>query len=169
MEPSRELIYPHEEWRRLMLETLGSRLVDRPMASYSAAEMELDSLHRLAGDVAEGYRLLRLETEHLAQLDTDLVPHGLQTYADAEHLTTYGMAWGAVKGDQLACAATSYALASDCVEVAISTRPAAPWPRVGYGGGGSLLLRVLGVVDRAVMECFEPGFSEVSRTLGFCA
>ena len=118
-----ELVYPDESWRHRLLEVWGPRLRDWPMASFSPDGFSRSQLQGHAAGIADGYYLRRLRVDELAQLNSNLEPHGLQTFADALALDRDGMAWGSVIDGEVACAATSYAQSRHYVEVAIATRP----------------------------------------------
>ena len=120
---SMELAFPDEPWRLRMMEVWGERLRPWVMASFVCDQMSRDRLRAFVERLADGYGLRPLEPDELAELGRDFEPHGLQTYVDPEALHRHGMAWGAMYGDRLACAATSYAQSKDQVEVAIATHP----------------------------------------------
>ena len=120
-----EIIVPDDQrWRDLLFETLGEHLEDRPMRTYSGHRLDAAHLERLASRVPSGYRLEALDLDSAGQLDTDLAPHALQAFSDARAFLESGFGFGALHGERLVAASTSYAISSDRVEVSISTREA---------------------------------------------
>jgi GNAT superfamily N-acetyltransferase len=121
----RELVYGNDPgWRRLILDVCGERVFDRPMRDYDPAGLDLRELGRLQSGLPDGFELRRLDRSLAEQLDAELEPHGLQVFESAAHLVAEGLGFGAVAGNRLVCAATSYTKSSSSVEVAIATRPA---------------------------------------------
>lgn len=118
-----ELVFPTLLWRRRMIAVWGSAVRDWHMASFSPDHFSRPQLQQQASMVADAYSLRPLRLAEIAQLNRDLEPHGLQTFADPQSLIRDGMAWGAVIAGEPACVATSYAQSVRFVEVAIATRP----------------------------------------------
>src|SRR5262245_57764889 len=123
--PPRELVYGRDQaWRRLILDVHGSRVRDRPMRTFDATRLDRATLEKLVSTLPSAFELRRLDAALAAQLDAELEPHALQVFQDAESFAAQGIGYGAVAGGRLVCAATSYAIASRSLEVAIATRPA---------------------------------------------
>jgi GNAT superfamily N-acetyltransferase len=121
----RELVYGNDPgWRRLIRDTHGEGVYDRPMRDFDPSDLERAALLRLAAALPGDLTLLRLDARLARQLDAELEPHALQTFPGAAEFVEHGVGFGAITpGGRLACAATSYALSSRFLEVAIATRP----------------------------------------------
>lgn len=117
-----ELVVAEASWRRCLLQ-LNPELIDRPMRGFEASQLRRDHLHGLAQQVPTGYSLRRLGADGARQLDRDLEPHALQTFAAAEAFVEAGLGFGVFRDDRLACAATTYAISSSRLEIAIATHP----------------------------------------------
>ena len=166
----REFVYPDGAWRRRMLEVHGAQLEDRPMDSFSGARLEAAHLREMALDLSSEYTLAPLDADTAQQIDGGLLPHGLQTYPTPEALTTVGMAWGALTHEstpRLASVASSYALSSQSVEVAISTRA----EHRGRGLAGAVAARFcLAALERGLKPCWNasnPVSKRLALRLGF--
>ncbi len=166
----KELVYPDDIWRQRILERHGSRLHDRPMDSFVADQLDSTHLQMFAAGFPEGYRLERLESSTAAQLDNELEPNGLQTYATPEALTTQGLAWGAFTREpqpRLASVASSYTRSRRSVEVAIATHP----QHRGRGLAGAVAARFcLEVLELKLEPCWNaanPVSKRLARRLGF--
>jgi len=121
----RELVYGNDPaWRRLIQDVHGETVGDRPMRDFDAAELNPGALRAMEAALPAGFELRRLDAALAGQLDAELEPHALQVFASPADLVRDGVGFGAVAEGRLACAATSYALSSRSVEVAIATRPA---------------------------------------------
>jgi len=120
----RELIFGNDaDWRSELRRIFGPRVHDRPMTSFSVEALDSAHLEKLAASLPADARLVRMDADLAKQLDADLVPHALEVFADARDFAERGIGYGVVIEDRLACAATSYAVSSRAVEVAIATRP----------------------------------------------
>jgi GNAT superfamily N-acetyltransferase len=145
----RELVYGNDPaWRALLIAVHGARVFDRPMRSFDAAGLSAGHLRPIADGLAAGFALRRFDARLARSLDAELVPHALQVYADAEDFAAHGIGFGALDGERLACAATSYTRSAGAVEVAIATRPA-------YRGRGL----AAAVAARLMLECLELGLT----------
>lgn len=168
--PPMEFVYPDERWRRRILEIHGTLVRDRPMDSFSGAELDAVHLREMAAGLPRDYTLEALDTTTVWQIDGDLEPHGLQTYPSPEALVGEGMAWGAftrAPASRLACVASSYALSSRSVEVAISTRA----EHRGRGLASTVVARFCcAALERGLEPCWNasnPVSKRLARRLGF--
>lgn len=165
-----EFVYPNSAWRRRILEVYGALVRDRPMDGFTGAHLDVTHLREMAEELPGDYTLEALDAGIAGQIDGGLVPHGLQTYASPEALVTEGMAWGALtrhEAPRLACVASSYALSSRDVEVAISTRE----EHRGRGLASAVAARFcLAAVDRGLEPCWNasnPVSKHLAIRLGF--
>lgn len=123
VEAPRELLVGEDQrWRDLLLRVHGDRMEDRPMRTFSPHALEPDRLRTLAERLPDGFSLRRIDAGGAALLDDGLVPHGMQTFADPADFAARGLGFGVFADGALASAATSYAVSSSRVEVAIATR-----------------------------------------------
>lgn len=124
IEAPRELLFPDRAaWRARLHELLGSRLSPRPMQAFSGAGQEPAALRSLRDQLPDGFTLAQLDAAAAARLDADLEPHALQVFPNAEDFAAHGLGFAACHGEALACVASSYAISSRYVEVAIATHP----------------------------------------------
>lgn len=120
-----ELVYGNDPaWRRRIQEVHGSEVHDRPMRSFDASTLQPEPLRAMVAGLPPGFVLRPLDLALAAQLDHDLEPHALQVFAGPEPFLDIGFGYGVVKDGTLACAATSYAVATAQVELAIASRAA---------------------------------------------
>ncbi|MEM9553536.1 MAG: GNAT family N-acetyltransferase [Acidobacteriota bacterium] len=159
-------------WRRYFLDQYGHRLQDRPMEAFSGASLEPNALRRLADRLPAAYRLAPLDAHTAAGLDGSLEPHGLQTFPAPEALARDGMAWGVFPiGERETSVpvsvASSYAISSQHVEVAISTRV----EHRGRGLAAAVAARFcLDALERGLEPCWHaanPVSIRLARRLGF--
>ena len=120
-----ELVYGNDPaWRRRIQEVHGRAVHDRPMRSFDASTLRPEPLQAMVAGLAPGFVLRPFDLALAAQLDHDLEPHALQVFEGHGPFLDHGFGYGVVKDGALACAATSYALATGQVELAIASRPA---------------------------------------------
>ena len=120
----REILVPDRQgWRDLLHEIHGERLSDRPMRTFVSHALDATHLRELSAGVAEAHELVPLNASLAGQLDEELTPHALQVFPSAEALASEGIGFGVVNKGRLVSAASSYAVSSRRVEVAVATRP----------------------------------------------
>lgn len=164
----RELVYGnHPGWRRLILEVHGDRVVDRPMRDFDPAGLDRQRLALQAAALPVPFALRRLDAALAAQLDAELEPHGLQVFASPGDLAERGLGFGALDGERLVCAATSYARSSTSVEVAIATRPAYRGRGLATAVAAALLHHCLAVGLVPRWSASNPVSKRLALRLGF--
>lgn len=120
--PPRELVIPpRDDWRRLLHSTREG-LVDCSMRTYDAGGLDPERLASWRETPAAGIAIRPIDSRLARQLDEGLRPHGLQVFPDADAFAAGGLGFGALDDDRLVCAATSYAVSTERLEVAISCR-----------------------------------------------
>ncbi|MEM7483179.1 MAG: GNAT family N-acetyltransferase [Acidobacteriota bacterium] len=117
----REFIFPGEDvrWRARVFEGFGDRVRDRPMCSYLANALDLDTLADQAS-VPAGFEVRRMGLADLEQLGEHLEPHGLQVEASVERFFEQGIGFCVVRSDRVLAAATSYARTTSGVEISVA-------------------------------------------------
>ncbi len=143
-----EMVYAGEPWRRLIVAIHGERATPDPMQGFDASVLDKVALARLSDKVPAGFDLRRMTLADVEGLGPELSPHGMQVYDSAEAFMNRGVGYVAVKGDQLACVASSYGASAERVEVAIST--AEPW----RGRGLATV-----TAARLLLHCLERGIT----------
>lgn len=140
------------------------------MDGFSAAALDPSQLRTLAERLPTIFRLEPLDIGMARQLDADLQPHGLQTYANPEALITDGMSWGAITHGpepRLACVASTYARSSRSVEVAISTRPEHRGQGLATAVAARFCLAALNLGLEPHWNAANPVSKRLARRLGF--
>jgi GNAT superfamily N-acetyltransferase len=145
-----ELVYGNDPvWRRRILEVLGDAVQDRPTRSFDPSGLCPEPLHAVVRGLAPGLVLRPIDHGLARQLDRELEPHALQVFATVGAFLKDGFGCGVVKDGVLACAATSYALCTGQVELAIGTRP-------GYRGWGLAAVASAGIILQAMDRGLVP-------------
>ena len=123
VQPPRELLIPDDQsWRDLLSAVHGLRLDDRPMRTFEVHALDREHLQKLAADSPTGFAVTALDGDSASQLDESIRPHAMQVFDEVGDFLERGVGFGALDDNRLACAATSYAISAERVEVAISTR-----------------------------------------------
>ena len=118
-----ELVYGGDPaWRRLIRQVQGAAVTDRPMRSFDPSGLRADELEASSQRLPPGFEMARMDVALAGQLDAGLEPHALQVYASPAAFASWGLGFAAVAQGRVACAATSYALSSGHLELAIATR-----------------------------------------------
>ena len=158
-----EMVYGNDlAWRAAILKERGGEWVDRPMTEFDASGLDAATLARLERSSIPGFTLRRIDAALAGQLDVELEPHGLRVFPGASAFVEHGLGYGAVTADGvLACAATSYAISSHYLEVAIATRPAYRGRSLAAVAGAALLREALA---RNLVPCWSAS-NPVSKRL----
>lgn len=117
------VIEPSVAWRSA-LGNVHPDLQDRSMQTYSASRLDPSRLVAWSRALPAGFVMARMDAAMASQLDEDLQPHALQVFGGVADFAANGLGFCALDGDRVACAATSYAVSSREVEVAIACRSA---------------------------------------------
>jgi GNAT superfamily N-acetyltransferase len=164
----REIILPEDqEWRDLAHEVHGARLEDRPMRTYSGHELDAERLASLVAAAPAEFTIEPLGPRLAAQLDTELEPHALQAFPDIDDFVARGMGFGAVCGGRLVGAASSYALSSLRVEVAVATRPAFRRRGLARAVAAAMLVHCLRDGLRPEWSAANPASKRLALALGY--
>ena len=162
-----ELIYGNDPgWRGFLLSVYGSRLADRPMEIFQLS-LDVPRLQAAVNALAPPYRMQALTADWLDQLDAELQPHGLQTYAGKNAFLAHGFGFGAVLDGILACAATTYTCSATRAEIAIATRPAHQRKGLAFAVAARILLQC---VERGITPAWSaanPVSKRLALRLGF--
>jgi len=143
--PPRELLVPDEQaWRDRLHEAYGERLEDRTMRTFATDGLDVERLRTLAGRVPAGFTVEPFTAATATQLDLSILPHALRVFDDAEHFADEGIGYGAFDDGTLACAATSYAVSSQRVEIAIATKEEYRGKRLARVTAAAMLAECLG-------------------------
>lgn len=165
-----ELMYGQSaQWKGLADRIHGDRLDPRPMRWFRGDELDAERLDDMQTVHHDGYELLDFDTAMASQLGPQLQPHALQTYDSPDHLLQHGIGVGVVHDEQLVCAATSYAMSSSGVEIAISTHPEHRGKGLAQSASAAICLAIL---DRGLMphwHASNPVSQRLAVRLGFKA
>ena len=149
----RELVYGNDPaWRGRILDVFGSQVFDRPMRDYDASGLDVGALRAVEQGVPSGYEVRALDVALASQLDAELEPHGMQTFASPADLVAAGPNVAVMHEGRLACAATAYTGSSRLVEVAIATR-------VAHRGRGLAAVAAASFLRRCLEEGRVPCWS----------
>lgn len=164
----RELIVPGPGgWMDLALSAHGRRAARDPMRGFDPSTLEERLLEEAVASLPAGYELRRLDLETSALLGPELSPHGLEAFSDGEDFDRRGLGFGAFRGSSLAAAATSYAVCSGRLEVAIATRREHRRRGLARSVAARLLLHCL---KHGVSPCWNaanPISQHLALTLGY--
>lgn len=157
-----EIVVPEgDPWRDLAQEVHGDRVSDRSMRSYVPGPELGARTPELAAAVPDGFRLATLDGRLAAGIGKDLEPHGITVMGGPARFGTDGFGQVLVQGNEIACAATSYAVTKRLVEVAIATHP-------DHRRRGLAVCAAAAMVQEALARKLEPhwnAFNPVSQHL----
>jgi GNAT superfamily N-acetyltransferase len=143
----RELLFPDcDAWRARLREVLGTGLSERPMRAFDAAGLDPERLRALAREVPPDFELHEIDPGIAARLGPEHEPHAMQVFDSPQAFARSGIGFCALHSGEIACVASSYAVCSARIELAIATHPT-------YRRRG--LARV--VASRLMAECLTRG------------
>lgn len=143
-----ELAFPDSEaWRSLLHRIHDPGLTGRSMRSFATDDLDPGELFRASRRLPDGFTVARVGIDEAARLGPDLEPHGMQTFSNAEDLVTRGIGFCARSAEgAIACVASSYAVCTGRIELAIATHP--EFRRLGLARA---------VSARLMLHCLERG------------
>ena len=167
--PRQEVVYGNDPaWRRLILDVLGERVVDRPMTIFDASRLDPDRLAQVEASCPAGFALRRMDAPLARELDAELQPHAMQVFQTPEHFEQDGLGYAVVAADgSLACAATSYTVSSRHLEVAIATRVAHRGHGLAAVASAALLRASLGHGMVPAWSASNPVSKRLAERLGY--
>lgn len=168
LQAPRELLVPDDQaWRDLLQRVHGARLEDRPMRTFSPHALDPQHLRSLAAALPPGFVVRRLDAASAAGLDDSLVPHALQTFSDPRHFAADGIGYAAFRDGVVASAATSYAISSSRVEIAISTREDCRGRGLARAAAAALIAHCLDGGLRPEWSAANPVSKRLALALGY--
>jgi GNAT superfamily N-acetyltransferase len=163
-----EIVVPNDDaWRELIQDVHGDRLVDRSMHSYVPGPELAARTADLARKVPDGYVLQRLDAGSAALVGPDISPHGVEVMGGPAGFVQLGYGWGVLRDGGLACAATSYAVSSRAVEVAIATDPDHREQGLATCAAAALVQEALVREHVPHWNAFNPVSRRLAERLGF--
>lgn len=163
-----EIVVPDDDaWRGLLAEVWGARARDRSMQSFAPGPDLKERTAVAAGEVPPGYVLQRLDAATAALAGPEVSPNGVGVMGGPARFVERGFGWALLRGGALACAATSYAVSSRYVEVAIATHPAHRRRALAGCAAAALIREALERGLEPHWNAFNPVSQHLARRLGF--
>jgi len=165
--PCEIVVPPIDGWRALLGDLYGSRIRDRSMESFvPGVDLERRTA-ALSAAVPQGYELQRLDADRAAGVVGRVSPHGVEVLGGPASFAEHGFGWGLLHDGAPACAATSYAISSRYVEIAIGTH-------ADHRGLGLAACAAAAMIQEALQRELEPHWNasnpvsqRLARRLGF--
>lgn len=164
-----EIVLPEDQaWRDLVDRLIGDRCSDRPMRTFALPDRDREALKTAAVAVPDGFRVAELDVALARQFDENLHPHGLRVFPSAEALVEQGIGYAVVAPDgRVAAQASSYAISSRRVEVAIATRPEFRQQGLARAVAACMLLGCMERGLRPEWSASNPVSKHLARSLGY--
>lgn len=157
-----EIVAPADDpWRELALVIHRDRVRDHSMRSYVPGRDLAGRTRALADGVPAGYDLAPLDARLAAGVGKDLEPHGVEVMGGPARFAAEGLGRVLLRDGAIACAATSYAVTGQSVEVAIATHP-------DHRNRGLAACAASALIQEALVRGLEPhwnAFNPVSQRL----
>jgi len=119
------IIFTSEEWEGLMREIHKGRLVLIPRYVLSSEKLDITHLNELVSRLPEGYSLKRMDVEiaqRLANEESEFSSDHMIFFESLEDFVARGFGFCVLYGDEVVCAATTFAVCNRGIEIQISTR-----------------------------------------------
>jgi hypothetical protein len=113
-----------EQWQAAIVHLRGRGIqsVKFEMDTFNADGLSVQQLERLATGLPEGYAWHSLDARHALRCGPDLWPNRIAIFDSLDHFQRIGFGACALSGEDLVCAASSYAVSDTQVEIAMGTR-----------------------------------------------
>ncbi len=160
------VIEPSVAWRNA-LRAVHPVLQDRSMQTFDASHLDAEKLAAWSRTLPADLSLTRMDAGLANQLDSDLQPHALQVFESAAEFVAKGVGFCTLDGDRVVCAATSYAVSSRQVEVAIACRNTHRQRGLARVTAATLLVHCL---ERGLVPAWSasnPISQHLAQTLGY--
>ena len=127
----------------------------------------MSHLEAITESIPPGIRLSELDYEMAKQLDTELEPHAMQSFENADQFLQLGFGYGALEGKNLVSAATTYAISHTQIELAIATRPSHRRRGLGRIVAAALMRRSIEAGLTPEWTAANPTSQGMARALGY--
>jgi len=164
-----EIVVPDDDaWRALIGNCFGARIADRSMQSFLPGRKLTERTHALAADLPEAYDLRRIDAAIAARVGVEVAPHGIDVLGGPEAFVERGLGRALLALDgRPACVASSYAVSSRYVEVAIATHPAHRRRGLAACAAAAMIGDCLERGLEPHWNAFNPVSQRLARRLGF--
>jgi RimJ/RimL family protein N-acetyltransferase len=118
-------IFASEEWEKLMREIHKGRLVLMPRYIFNSEKLDIAHLNKLKSRLPEGYSLERMDlaiAQRLADENSEFSSDHMMNFDSPEDFIARGFGFCVLYGDEVVCAATTFTLCNQGIEIQINTR-----------------------------------------------
>jgi RimJ/RimL family protein N-acetyltransferase len=113
-----------DDWRELLFEIHGGRIMAQPRTALSSAALELDRLRALARRVPQGFCVERIDAGMASRMSGELEePVRLHAFRSPQDFAERGIGFATLHGERTVCVATSFVVCSRGIEIQIVTHP----------------------------------------------
>lgn len=119
------LMFAAPGWQELVEETLEGRLIRITRYAFTSEKLERGHLQSLRDTLPEGFRLAQMNlalAKQLKQEQGEFSEDHLVNFDSAEDFLRRGFGFCILQGEQIVCAATTFAVCSKGIEIQINTR-----------------------------------------------
>jgi hypothetical protein len=145
----RALIFDSQGWETLFQAVQRGRWVRMARYAFSGEKLDLERLRQLAARLPPGYRVepvdLRL-AEQLADENSEFTAEHMLNFDSPEDFVRRGFGFAILRGEEIASAATTFAVCERGVDIHTSTR-------TGHAGQGL----ATAITARMIVHCLERG------------
>ena len=153
-------------WREQFAQVRSGELSPRPMRFFRGSQLDPSRLQSMAV-LPPSYTIATFDEELATQLSEAFRPHALLSYDDVGHFLEQGFGIAALRGAELASAATSYTVCSHGAEIAISTHPDHRSRGLARAIAASMCLATLERGLEPHWNASNPVSQRLAQTLGF--
>jgi hypothetical protein len=119
------LFFGSEGWEELVQSIHGGKLMEMPRYAFASEALDIEHLRTLGSRIPDGYRLAQMDltlARRLAGEESRLAEDHMLLFHSPEDFVERGFGFCLLHGDQIASAATTFAICKKGIEIQINTR-----------------------------------------------
>ena len=119
------LLFVSTDWEKLAREMFGGRLLEMSRYAFTSEKLDIEHLRHLGSQVPPGYRLFKMDlhlARRLAREESAFSADHLCNFDSPDHFMQVGFGFCLLDGDEIVCAATTFAVCNSGIEIQINTR-----------------------------------------------
>ena len=111
-----------DDWRELLFEIHGGRIMAQPRTALSSATLDVERLRALARRVPPGFQVQRIDADMARRMSGELEDQvTLHAFRSPEDFAERGIGFATLYGERIVCVATSFVVCSRGIEIQIVT------------------------------------------------
>ena len=164
------LMFAAPGWQELVEDTLEGRLIRITRHAFTSEKLSCPHLQRLRETLPQGFRLAQMDlalAKQLKQEQSEFSEDHLVNFDSAEDFLRRGFGFCILQGEQIVCAATTFAVCSKGIEIQINTREQQRRKGLASAAAAALILHSLERGLDPNWDAASPVSASLAEKLGY--